>query len=1188
MIAALWEAQGHEPLLELLAAEPKARSHDLVHVLHEQSLDCRPSAPEYSAQLERVAGLLSEIHAGLRAAEQIGSLRELLRWQCEATWRLTAGMERLLAARAAASDATQWPWEIARLPGLRAELDLLLDKARELRELSASQRRAQVEAEPRFGWSELHAWLVQRAGVGDSLAAGYGRLQLQIAAWQRLRTPDRMEERSGAIHFEIAVLGELMELWHRLDPALDRTCMQLRAELVAGTRSLVEAVQAVSVGVAEPVRRLHRRAYFLYHLLDQPSPSVRLAALDALAELAAVPEVATLGPVQRGIVSLRFATAVKLHWRILPEPLPGLMAAVRAVQECLPALLEGPAVRVTRDLLVLRARLLGLVAGWRDEELEPAIRAYEVALEHLDRDPDPTLRGRTLAELASLLRGRRSGDPAAQDLRIRELYREALGELADRVVIRARVLADHAVYLACPITGRAPKDGELALRHAEQAAAVLAALPEAIRAHPLVRTEEAIASLTLGNVGLEVEVAAADVAREAAVAAYRRGLLGLEDSDELLAGLLHLGLALVALAAAPGEQSDRLDVAREQLALAEPRLRSVPVAHARAVAERALLAVQADPEDEPVLRGALAEVEAALSRLPLGSDPVVRARVQYQLGDLYMLRDGPGDAARAAEQLAAARSALVDGGESRLAVEVARDFAESQIRLHADDGDPAALIRGEVVLEQASHLAERCWAGRSAAESKGSTARLAAMLDGVYGDLAWLRAKLERPAELVLQAACRAKWFRPSPSLRDLRGRANRSSMLSPQYLDPLARRVTGPPRDVRGPRGSLGPSPAELRTRVEAFGATNPGAVALDVSLTRWGTVVLSATEHGLGYASLPLTRETVRRWVWGDRETPGWYGRQRAAVASLGSSTEVPHNEQWMEANARLLAELGRRLLEPALAALGTSVRDRVLLIAPGRVCGLPLGAARIGGRPLVEEVGGLALVASLADLPGSALPSSKPERALCVVDEPTEVAAAVTAERLRDVIRLLSSGGAEVEVLARIGESTAAAAIGPMSAKIRDRTVLVDDLPSVSAVRLRVEVVDHLYSSGLQLEGLGVEMGPDGRRSVAPAWRPGTSVMVGDEVAGDGEPTVPWALVDALRRAGVGFVITPVGPVSGTFTHDFSRSFYLYWALGRSIPEACTAALVKVAGSDPHRLGSFVVVMGSIAPRSSSGVG
>ncbi|MEX1368669.1 MAG: hypothetical protein AB1Z98_36410 [Nannocystaceae bacterium] len=1175
VIAALWEAQGHEPLLELLAAEPKARSHDLVHVLHEQSLDCRPSAPEHSAQLERVAGLLSEIHAGLRAAEEIGSVRELLRWQCEATWRLTAGMERLLAARAAASDSAQWPWEISRLPGLRAELDLLLDKARGLHELPASRRREQVEAEPRFGWSELHAWLVQRAGVGDSLAAGYGRLQLQLAAWQRLRTPGRVEEHSGAIRFEIAVLGELMELWHRLDPALDRTCMQLRAELVAGKRSLAEAVEAASAGVVEPVRSLHRRAYFLHHLLDQPSPSVRLSALDALAELVAAPEVATLGPVQRGIVGLRFATAVKLHWRLLPEPLPGLMAAVRVVQECLPPLLDGPAVRVTRDLLVLRARLLRLVAGWRDEELEPAIRAYEVALEHLERDPDPTLRGRTLSELASLLRGRRSGEPAAQDLRIRELYQEALGELADRVVIRARVLADFAVYLACPLTGRAPEDGELALRHAEQAAAVLDALPESIRAHPLVRAEEAITSLTLGNVRLEVGVAAAEAGREAAEASYLRGLSRLEDSDELLAGLLHLGLALVALAAAPGEQSDRLHVAREQLALAEPRLRALPVAHARAVAERALLAVQADPEDEPVLRWAIAEVEAALSRLPLGSDPVVRARVQYQLGDLYMLRDGPGDAARAAEQLAAARGALVDGGESRLAVEVARDFAESQIRLHADDGDPAALIRGELVLEQASHLAERCWAGRPAAASKGSTARLAAMLDGVYGDLAWLRAKLERPAELVLQAACRAKWFRPSPSLRDLRGRANRSSMLSPQYLDPLARRVTGPPRDVMRQLGSLGPSPAELRARVEAFGAANPGAVALDVSLTRWGTVVLSATEHGLAYASLPLTRETVRRWVWGDREAPGWV-------------RQVAQDVERMETHARLLAELGRRLLEPALAALGMSVRDRVLLIAPGRVCGLPLGAAQVDGEPLVERVRGLALVASLADLPGSVLPSSKPGRALCVVDEPLAVAAAVTAERLRDVIRLLSSGGAEVEVVARIGESTAAAAIGPMSAKIRDRTVLADDLPSVSAVRSRVGAVDHVYSSGLQLAGLGIDSGPDRSGFPAPAWRPGSSLMVGDEVVGGVEPTVQWELVDALRRAGVGFIITPVGPVTGALAHDFSRSFYLYWALGRSIPEACTAALVKVAGSDPHRLGSFVVVMGSIDPGSSGGAG
>ena len=71
----------------------------------------------------------------------------------------------------------------------------------------------------------------------------------------------------------------------------------------------------------------------------------------------------------------------------------------------------------------------------------------------------------------------------------------------------------------------------------------------------------------------------------------------------------------------------------------------------------------------------------------------------------------------------------------------------------------------------------------------------------------------------------------------------------------------------------------------------------------------------------------------------------------------------------------------------------------------------------------------------------------------------------------------------------------------------------------------------------------------------------------------------MVEALRAAGVGFVVTSTGPVPDAFAHAFCRSFYLYWALGRGIPEACVAALVKEAGADAAKQGAFVVAMGSL---------
>lgn len=1181
VIAALWEAAGHEALLELLASTPKSRDHELIHAIHEQSVDCRRSAPDFATHLETVAGWLAEIHAGLRAAETIRSMRELLRWQAEAPWRQSLAMEGLLAARAADSGPEAWPWEISRLPGLRAELDQLLSIARGLEPLPVAQRLRQIEAEPRLRWPELLPWLSHRAGLDDPAAASWQRLHRLVASWQRLQEPARSDDED---RLEVAALAEVVELWYRLDPILDRTCCALRAEIVSGQRSLSDALRTVAAGAVEPLRNLHRRAYLLHHVLDEVSVSLRAAALRELAGLAMGPEAQRLGPVQRAIVVQRWINALVLHWRVLDEPAVTLAAAADATEEVLAAVLEHGAPHLVRDLVVARARLLRLLAWWREERLPEAVRAAELALERLERTPDPVVRGRALAELASLLRSRRTADPSRLDRRVRELYDEALAGLLDSVVQRARVLAEYATYLARPLGGPRKGDREHALVLAEHATGLLGSLPPGAAEHPLLRAELAIAYLVLGNVRLEAGGDEPEAQREAAVEAYRAGLEQLGDADEVLAGVLHLDLALVALDSATRHRDDRLAAARDELDAAEVGLRPLPVAHARAVAERAMLAVGLAPDDDDVRREAIREVEAALSRLPVGADAVVRARVQRQLGDLFLGRDGPDDLERAAEQLAAARSAFIEGGAARLAVEVARDYAESQIRQHADEGGPAALTRAVAVLEQAALLAERRWASRRASES---TAKLAAMLDGVYGDLAWLRARLERPAEAVLQAACRAKAYRASPGLGDLRARASRSAMLSPAYFDPLARRVPAPPPAVSR-SADRGPTPAALRTHLDAFRGANPRALALDLTLTRWGTVVTAASSEGLAFTALSLTRDTVRRWVWGSDGGSGWWARRPGAAGRLpeGPSPEV--ERAWLEACEGLASDLGRRLLEPALLALGTTADDRLLLLAPGRLTGLPLGAATVAGKALVERVRGLALVPSLTELPAAPIPVAKPDRALCVLG-PRGVASGseLAIEELRDVVRLLASAGAEVEVLVEGLDPAVAGSVAPQQGKTRQRVRVVEEAPTAAAVLARAGTIGHVYGrGGGPRRSLLLSDGSGGTRALEPAelelgpcWRVGSSVLLGGGSGHGPERVEPWGAVEALRAAGVGFVVTSTVPVSDAFAHDFCRSFYLYWALGRGIPEACAAALVKVAGSDPSKQGAFVVAMGRL---------
>lgn len=1188
VLAELWSATSHAAVLELFARSPDARQHELIHALHEQSVECRGSAPQVAEQLDGVAGRLAEIHAGLRSAELIDSLHSWIDWQSQAPWRTSGAMEGLLAAVAGSTDPNAWPWRLSRLPALQVELDALVTATRELVDLPPTVRRARIEAEPRICGPELSRWLATRANLADERADEFARLRQHTIAWRRLRESAAWEP-SGARVSDEVVLAELVELWYRLDPEIDRTCTALRTEVVGGQRSLTEALNTIASGEAEAARRLHRRAYFLYHLLDDVSVSVRRAALAALAGLVSSPDCVTLDRAVRAVVVLRWATALDLHWHVLSEPVSVFEAALGAVEQCLPAVVDGRAPRLARDLMLLRARLLRHLAGWKEAKLAEAERAFEMALDELGSDADARLRGRTMVDLAALRRGRRPTDSAAEDRRIRGAFDDALEVLAGTVLLQSRALAEYAVYLARPLH-RAPQDDEQAVALAERAVRDLSQLPPTILSHPIVRTELGAHLLTLGNVRLEAGLTPPAQRRAAAGEHYREGLTRVGEANEVLAGLLHLNLAIVALdVGVPGRRDEQLALAQLELDLAEPGLRALPVAHGRALAERANIVVRAAPDDEQLRRRCIIEVEAALHRLPVGADRVVRARVQRQLGTLFLGRDGVDDPLRAAEHFAAARAAFVEGGATRLAVEVARDYAESQLRQHADEGDPAPLIRGAMVLEQASLLAERRWVRRRSAEG---TEKLAAMLDGVYGDLAWFQAKLKREAVIVLRTVSRAKRFRSTPSLRSLRGRAERSAMLSPAHLDPLARRLPPPPRPIRAEAEEVRPAAARLREQIDAFRAANPEVIALDLTLTRWGTVAVAASREALAYTTSSLTRESVRRLTWGDAQAPGWWSRYlslREAQNKGRTAQAEEHERAWAAAGNSLAHALGGRLFEPAFDALGLACDGRVLLLASGRFTGLPLASARIDGKPLVGRVRGLALLSSLSALPAGVLQNPRPRRALCVVADPAASEGDHgPRDELTDVVRLLVSARASVEVLALVGDATGSAAYRPTSAGSRERTIVGAGPPSVEAVLQRAGTIDHLYYGGhgltrglMLVDGKGRPARLDGlalRRGGQ--WTPGSSVFVSGATRSPPptDDTSVWGFVDELRSAGVGSVVLPLWSVSETFALEFTRSFYLYWALGRSVPEALCTALVNVAGGDVAKLGAFVVALGA----------
>lgn len=1140
MLAQLWTAESIEALLDVLARSRDIRSPEVIHELHAQAMECERTAPEVSAQLDRVAGQLTELHAALRGAESLASLDELLRWQAEAPWRMSGAMQRLLAAVAAKPEPAAWPWALEPLTRLQAELD----------------RRAATSSAPTT---------------------------------------------SSPTPFD--VLAELIEPWHRLDAGLERACQALAAEVVAGRRSLADALSAVDTDAAgapstnadHTAASIHRRSSLLLHLLEDASPAMRRAALVAHTRMLSSPEAHGLEPRLRLEWLLRWATALDLGWSVLPDPAAAFEGALRLLDQARAAAAELPA-QLHRDATTVCARILRRLAGWRDAMLEPAIAAHERALEALDPQPAAGAMGRVLGDLAVLLAARRSDEPQVQDQAVRATFEEALVELRGSVVLRARALADYAAYLGRP-RHASSEDPELALALAHEAVALLEGLPAAARGHPWLRIEEATHRMTLSNLRLELGEHSPSERWVVCTRELRRALECVGDHDEVLVGAVHLGLALAVLGTASAEhRAEQLEEATHWLARAASCLGPLPVLHGRALAELAMLTMLTAPEDERARDDLITEVESALQRLPLGSDPSVRARVQSELGKLLLHRDGPDDLVRAAEHFAAARTAFVEGGEVRLAAEAARDFAECQLRQHADGGDPTALVRGVVVLEQASLLAEQRWAARGPDDSPDDPpdeplAELSATLSDMHGDLAWLQAKLGRPVEQLLHHVTRAKHLQ-APTLRALERRAERSSLLRPMYLDALARRSSPPV--LRRSTPCAAPAPARARARALAFAAANPEVLVLDLTLTRWGTVVVAVSPRGLDLATIPLSQATVRRWIWGEPSAPGWWAHylaHRRALAADDVEAAAAHERAWIAAGARLAADLGMRLLEPLSLALGIPLADRTLLLAPGRLDGLPLAAARVAGEPLVVHVKGLARIASLAELPPGPLPDPRPHRALCVLADPRSVEAetSVALEELHDVVRLLASARAEVEVLARLGTTEGASLLRSAPARTRERASVSPEAPTIEAVLRRAPRVDHVFHGGqgrtdglflldeegrpTQLDGAMLEGGP--------RWAPGSSVLVSaaSRCAPPAEDRPTWDLVRSLHRAGVTAVIIAPHAVPPTLARDVSRGLYLYWALGRSLVEASTAALANVAGSDPSRIGAFVVSLGAM---------
>src|SRR5439155_15350609 len=90
-----------------------------------------------------------------------------------------------------------------------------------------------------------------------------------------------------------------------------------------------------------------------------------------------------------------------------------------------------------------------------------------------------------------------------------------------------------------------------------------------------------------------------------------------------------------------------------------------------------------------------------------------------------------------------------------------------------------------------------------------------------------------------------------------------------------------------------------------------------------------------------------------------------------------------EWADRTSELLKELSQRLMQPILAGLDDHANTTDLVIAPGRLAGLPLHAASLAdGRCVAETLASAASVPNISVLPAAKRSWAPPTSALCIL--------------------------------------------------------------------------------------------------------------------------------------------------------------------------------------------------------------
>jgi len=522
---------------------------------------------------------------------------------------------------------------------------------------------------------------------------------------------------------------------------------------------------------------------------------------------------------------------------------------------------------------------------------------------------------------------------------------------------------------------------------------------------------------------------------------------------------------------------------------AEALLEYYPSEYSQALLGTAMLASEIEEAQTPeAIEESIAKASQALSLLKDSEDLQARARAYLCIGELYSLRAIAVDFQAALASYEAAMAYFLEAKRYDNAISTSQRIAGLWIQRFIRDGDSSSVVEAEQILRQAIEWIEIVWAQVDSVQWRFEVSD---RYSNVYAEIAWCQATLGKAPDVIAFALARSKGREfishsaesrrslqiegglgefidqlrvESREAERLRWEAARGARLDGDVNEAVqtSRRQL---RDIELRRRLLFPPPSDEVDQpplgsVEAFLQTHPNSLILDLTISRWGTVILLAggreTGPFAGYSIQVLPVRSAAASVWINQWSSAYFEYLQAPVLEKDEA-----RARWAKQTDSLLVELSQNVIRPCLSA--EVIPGTELIIVAGRLAGLPFHATMLSdGRWAAEAFESVTFCPNISVLSPDTLCWQKPSSPMFVVSD-REGDLISAARECQLAIEKIGSNGAGTKVFAQVGPSVGRAAFYARGITLAADVDVIESAPTPERLAEFIPGSDHFFYSG-----------------------------------------------------------------------------------------------------------------------------